>query len=345
MLRLRFGPAIRLPNNDRIKPTHTPFCLIVPVNQDRLPPMKRREFLQSVASVSALPALAASRRCSAAEPFKLRYILSSAMYGEMPLELILPEVAKSGCEAIDIWCKVHGNQREQINEMGDDAFAALMDKHGAKLGVSTRYPLGPLKLQDEMAWVKKHHGEIVLSGSTGPKDPEGAAAKEAVKKFLEDMKPHVARAEELGVTIAIENHIGQAIYTPDSLRYFAEFNRSPYLGIAFAPHHLYRWADQIPQLIRDLGAKQIPFMYFQEHSEGMMKKASKEIEMQQLPGLGSLDYRLIVKALRDINYSGYVEIFMHPTPRGIPILPTIVEITAAINRSRDYVERCLKETA
>jgi sugar phosphate isomerase/epimerase len=67
--------------------------------------------------------------------------------------------------------------------------------------------------------------------------------------------------------------------------------------------------------------------------------------MQQLPGLGSLDYRLIVKALRDINYCGYVEIFMHPTPRGIPILPTIVEITAAINRSRDYVERCLKETA
>jgi sugar phosphate isomerase/epimerase len=307
--------------------------------------MKRRTVLQSAAAAIAANALTVPGQAVAAtEPFKLRYILSSAMYGEMPLDVILPEVEKTGCEAIDIWCKVHGNQREQIAEMGDDAFAELMKKHGVKLGVSTRYPLGPLKLQDEMAWVKKQGGEIVLTGSTGPKDPEGDAAKKAVKNFLEEMKPHVAKAEELGVSIAIENHIGQAIYHPDSLRYFAEFNRSENLGIAFAPHHLYRWVDQIPALIRDLGAKQIPFMYFQEHSEGMMKKASKEIEMQQLPGFGALEYRTIVRALRDINYRGYVEIFMHPTPRGIPILPTVSEITAAINKSRSYVETCLKET-
>ncbi len=306
--------------------------------------MKRRTFLQSLAAASAAPALTAPASAFAAsEPFKLRYVLSSALYGEMPLEEILPEVTKSGCEAIDIWCKVHGNQREQIAEMGDDAFAAMMKKFGVKLGVSTRYPLGPLKLQEEMAWVKKHGGRMVLCGSTGPKDPEGVAAKEAVKKFLEDMKPHVAKAEELGVIIAIENHVGQAIYHPDSLRYFADFNRSSNLGIAFAPHHLFRWPDEIPKLIRDLGAKQMPFIYFQEHSEGMMKKTSKEIEMQQLPGLGSLDYRLIVKALSDIGFKGYVEIFMHPTPRGVPILPTAAEITVAINQSRQYVEKCLRE--
>ena len=267
------------------------------------------------------------------------------MYGEMPLADILPEAAKTGCEAVDIWCKVHGNQREQIAEMGDDAFVALMKKHGTKLGVSTRYPLGPFGVQDEMAWVKKLGGKIIVTGSKGPKDPEGDAAKDAVKKFLEEMKPHVAKAEELGVTIAIENHIGQAVYHPDSLRYFAEFNRSANLGIAFAPHHLFRWAEQIPKLLRDIGARNLPFVYFQEHSEGMMKKTSKEIEMQQLPGLGALDYRPIVKTLRDIGYTGFVEIFMHPTPRGIPILPTVPEITAAINKSRAYIEKCIAETA
>ncbi len=306
--------------------------------------MNRRQFLQTTAAAAAAaasPALALSPKV----PFKLRYILSSAMYGEMPLDAILPEVAKTGCEAIDIWCKVHGNQREQIAEMGDEAFAGLLKNHNVKLGVSTRYPLGPFGLQEEMAWVKKLGGDIVLTGSKGPKDPEGDAAKEAVKKFLEDMKPHVARAEELGVTIAIENHVGQALYHPDSLRYFAEFNTSKNFGIAFAPHHLFRWPDEIPKLLRDLGARNLPFVYFQEHSEGMMKKTTKEIEMQQLPGLGKLDYRLIVKALRDIGHTGYVEIFMHPTPRGIPILPTAAEITAAINKSRAYVEKCIAETA
>ena len=306
--------------------------------------MNRRDFLKAAPAAALLSSLASG--ALGAEPFRLRYVLSSAMYGEMPLEVILPEVAKTGAEAIDIWCRVHGNQREQISEMGDDAFAALLAKHQAKVGVSTRYPLGPFKLQEEMVWVKKFGGKIVLCGSTGPKDPEGAEAKAAVQKFLEEMKPHVAKAEELGVIIAIENHSKQAIYHPDSLRYFAEFNRSPHLGIALAPHHLHLWSDQIPALIRDLGASQIPFMYFQEHSEGMSTKVTKEVEMQQLPGFGgALDYKPIVKALRDIRYAGYVEIFMHPVPRGIPILPTAPEITAAINKAREYVETCLRQTA
>ena len=304
----------------------------------------RRDFLKAAPTAALLSSLTPG--AFGADPFRLRYVLSSAMYGEMPLEVILPEVAKTGAEAIDIWCRVHGNQREQISEMGDEAFAALLAKHQAKVGVSTRYPLGPFKLQEEMAWVKKFGGKVVLCGSTGPKDPEGAEAKAAVQKFLEEMKPHVAKAEELGVTIAIENHSKQAIYHPDSLRYFAEFNRSPHLGIALAPHHLHLWADQIPALIRDLGASQIPFMYFQEHSEGMSTKATKEVEMQQMPGFGgALDYKPIVQALRDIRYAGYVEIFMHPVPRGIPILPTAPEITAAINKSREYVENCLRQTA
>ena len=301
----------------------------------------RRQFLQSLAVAATVPLIT---RAAARETFRLRYVLSSALYGEMPLEVILPEVAKTGCEAIDIWCRVHGNQREQIAEMGDAAFAALLAQYRVKLGVSTRYPLGPTGLADEMKWMKKFGGGIIVTGSGGPSEPAGQAAKNAVLAFLEKMKPHVAAAEENGVTIAVENHNRQFLHHPDSLRYFAEFNRSAHLGVALAPHHLHPWIEQLPSLIRDLGVKQIPFMYFQEHSEGIFAKVAKEIELRQLPGFGGgLDYRPVIKALADIRYAGLVEIFMHPTPRGIPILPTVPEITAAINRSRDYLERCRRE--
>jgi sugar phosphate isomerase/epimerase len=301
----------------------------------------RRQFLQSLAIAAAVPWAA---RAASREPFRLRYVLPSALYGEMPLDVILPEVATTGCEVIDIWCRPHGNQREQIAEMGDAAFGALLAKHRVKLGVSTRYPLGPFGLGDEMKWMKKMGGGIIVTGSGGPKGLSGAEAKQAVQEFFERMKPHAAAAEENGVTIAIENHSSSLLHHPDSLRYFAEFNRSPHLGVALAPHHLHPWIEQLPALIRDLGAKQIPFMYFQEHSEGISKKVAKEIELRQLPGFGGgLDYRPVVKALADIRYTGLVEIFMHPMPRGIPILPTVAEITAAINRSRDYIERCRRE--
>ena len=76
----------------------------------------------------------------------------------------------------------------------------------------------------------------------------------------------------------------------------------------------------------------------------MSKKTSKEIEMRQMPGFGGgLDYKPILRALKDIKYDGYCEIFMHPVPRGIPILPTIEEISKAINKSREYIESSLKE--
>jgi len=301
----------------------------------------RRQFLRSLAVAAAAPVIG---RAASREPFRLRYVLASALYGEMPLDVILPEVAKAGCESIDIWCRVHGNQREQITEMGDAAFKALLAQHRVKLGVSTRYPLGPTGLGDEMKWMKSFGGGIIVTGSGGPRGLPVSELKEAMRGFIERMKPHAAAAEANNVTIAIENHSSSLLQHPDSLRYFAEFNRSAHLGVALAPHHLHPWIEQLPALIRDLGAKQIPFMYFQEHSAGISKKASKEIELQQLPGFGGgLDYRPVIKALADIRYTGLVEIFMHPTPRGIPILPTAAEITAAVNRSRDYIERCRQE--
>ncbi|MGK0185050.1 MAG: sugar phosphate isomerase/epimerase [Verrucomicrobiales bacterium] len=303
--------------------------------------MNRRESLRLLAGAAALPVTLAAG--DEVEIFRLRYILSSAMYGEMPLDVILPEVAKTGAAAIDIWCRVHGNQREQIDEMGHAAALDLLKKHKVTPAVFTRYAMGPFGLQEEMAVVKKFGGEILVTGSTGPSEPSGQAAKQAVKAFLEKLKPHVAAAEAHGLVIAIENHDRQLLYHPDALRYFAEMNTSSHLGIALALHHLHAFEDEIPALIRELGDRSIPFIYFQEHSEGIRKKVPKEIEMQQLPGHGGgLDYRPVVSALKDINYGGYCEIFMHPVPRGIPILPTAEAITAAINKSRSYIAECLK---
>jgi len=307
--------------------------------------MNRREACRVLGGAFLSPSIL---KAAKKKSLKLNYTLSSALYGEMPLHEILPEIARTGCQSIDIWRRQHGNQREQITEMGDVACQALLRKHKAKISVSTCYPLGPLGLQEEMPWLRQYGGKVIVTGSGRypDKDPVGVAAKAQVKTMLEKLKPHVAKAEENGITIALENHSNQLLYHPDALRYFAEFNTSPNLGVAFAPHHLHLFENEISSLIRDLGNENIPFMYFQEHSEGIFEKVSKEIEMQQLPGYGGgLDYRLIVAALRDIDYTGLVEIFMHPVPRGIPILPTVKEITAAINKSRSYIEECLVQTA
>jgi sugar phosphate isomerase/epimerase len=303
----------------------------------------RRSFLHT--SSLALAGSSTGLAQKSDKPFALRYVLSSAMYGSLPLEQVLAAVKETGAESVDIWRKVHATHREEITAMGDEVFQVLLKKHGTKMSVSTCYPLGPFKQDDELRWVKKNGGHMTVcdSGGMGPRDPKGEEAKRQVKAFFEKLKPHYELAEDLGVTMAIENHKNAMLSSPDSMRYFAELNPSKNVGIAFAPHHLYDAIDDIPKLIRDLGRDNIPFIYLQEHHPSSKKKMSKEDELKQLPGFGTLDYVPILKALKEIGFDGLAEIFMHPVPRGVPILPTAKEINATINQSREHLGTCIKQ--
>jgi sugar phosphate isomerase/epimerase len=271
------------------------------------------------------------------KPFELNYILASCMYGTLPLAEIVPEVKKIGSERIDIWPRVHGNQREQVESMGNAAFADLLATHGVGLGVSTRFDLGPFGLAEEMAFAQEFGASLIVTGSEGPKDLTGEELRAAVADFAEALKPHITAAEKHGITISIENHSSALIESPDSMRWLIEFTNSPHLGIALAPYHLPDDAQLVAKLIADLG-QGLALFYAWQHGMGCHEKLPKEQELMQMPGRGSLDFSPILSALKKINYSGWTEIFMHPVPRGIPILDSTADVTDEINRARYYLD-------
>jgi sugar phosphate isomerase/epimerase len=305
--------------------------------------LNRRELCSFVvagaaAALGGMPSASAGMSGSdQAKPFRLRYILASSLYGRLRLDDIVPEVRKSGAESLDVWPAIHADQREQMDAMGHDKFAALLAKHGVALGMTTRYDLGPFNLREEMKVLHRFGGSLIVTGSHGPKNLTGPTCREAVRDFVEKLKPHVAAAEELGVTIAIENHANALVASPNSLRYLGELSKSPRLGIALAPYHLPQDPYLLAKLIEDLGPKLVHFYAWQE-GRGCMKKMPKSEELEQMPGRGKLDFRPILAALKRIGYQGWTEIFMHPVPRGIPILETAGQVTEEINRARKYLE-------
>lgn len=270
--------------------------------------------------------------------FRLNYILGSSLYGTMPLSKILPEVRRCGAEHIDIWPRVHGNQREQIEQMGHEAFRKLMRSNHVELGMTSRFDLGPFNLEKEIPFVQQFGGRLIV---TGAGSGEGKTLRGRVQSFLKRLGPTIVLAEEHGVTIAIENHGHSLIESPDSLRYLADLANSSHLGIALAPYHLPQDEKLLADLINALGPK-IALFYAWQHGLGCMKKRPKEEEMKQLPGRGPLDFTPLLAALKKIQFSGWTEIFMHPVPRGVPILKTAKEVTAAVNESRRYLDRCLE---
>lgn len=304
--------------------------------------LHRREFCKALAFAPLTASIKTAPMPGNKRAIKLRYIVASSMYGRMKLSEILPEVRRAGAEYIDIWPERHANQREQVEEMGHQQFAAMLKQHRIKLGILTRYDLGPFDLKDEMRVAKKLGGSMVVCGSGGPGNLKGDALKAAVRKFLEKMKPHVAAAEQFGITIGIENHSNSLIQSPDSMGWFAELADSRHIGVALAPYHLPQEPALIARLIEDLD-KYLVHFYAWQYGMGCHKKLPKEQELLQLPGRGRLDFVPIVFALKNINYRGWTEIFMHPVPRGIPILQTAAQVTAEVNRSRVYLESCLKK--
>jgi len=296
--------------------------------------MNRRTFLHTLALAAAAPAFAAP-------DFRLRYLLSSAMYGTGKLEDIVPEVKKTGSEHLDLWPRKHGDQREQMEAMGHDAFAALLEKHGVKLGCLTRYDLGPFRLAGELKVAQRFGCKTIMTGGHGPKGLKGEDLKAAVKHFAEEMKPHCAEAEKAGVTIAIENHGNGLMESPDSIRWLVEFAPSPALGIAFAPYHLPQDEPLLAALLRDCGRHLAVFIAWQ-HGKGCTSVMPKEEELLQLPGRGPLQFGPLLAALREIHFQGFTNVFMHPTPRGIPIVEGGTEaVTAEINRARAYLDATL----
>ena len=277
------------------------------------------------------------------KPFQLNYILASCMYGTLPLAEIVPEVKQIGSDRIDIWPRVHGDQREQVESMGNDAFAELLATHGVGLGISTRFDLGPFGLAEEMTFAREFGASLTVTGSKGPKDLTGAELRAAVADFAEALKPHIAVAEKHGITISIENHSSALIESPDSMRWLIEFTASPHLGIALAPYHLPDDAGLVAQLIEDLG-QGLALFYAWQHGMGCHEKLPKEQELMQMPGRGTLDFAPILSALKKIDYTGWTEIFMHPVPRGIPILDTAADVTDEINRARHYLDQLAQST-
>ena len=303
--------------------------------------LSRRQFCQSTLATSAALATgssflpAKSLFAGADTPFRLNYIVASAMYGKTPLAELVPEIPKTGAEYIEIWAERHGNQREQIDELGEEAFLELLKENNVKLGSFTCFKFGIFKMRPEMELVHRLVGDMVICNTGKPQDDSNLKAE--VRKFAEQLQPHVEFAESLGITIGVENHGGGLINTPDSIRYLMDFVGSKNLGLAMAPYHLPQDPELIANLIQDLDTRLVHFQAW-EHGMGCITKLPKEQEMLQLPHRGPLDWKPILAALKAINYAGRTEIFMHPVPRGIPILPEVSQVTEEINAARKYLE-------
>lgn len=296
----------------------------------------RREFLGTAAAATAATLAGAGEPATRWQP---RWILASALYGTLPLEQILPEVRKTGATLIDLWPKPHGSQREEVDSLGTEKVREMLAAADVTLGGIACYMVGPFNLAGEFAVARKlgAAAPVLVTMAPGDGSLKGDALDTAIKAFLSKLRPSIAAAEEAGGVIAIENHSHSLLQAPEGIRRFAELATQECVGVALAPHHLPQDGELVATLARDLGPK-LKFVYAQQHGKGSREKLPKADELLQMPGRGPFDFGPLMRVLQAMTFTGPIEIFMHPVPRGVPILGSVAEITAEVNRARTALE-------
>ena len=309
------------------------------------PIVSRRDFLRVSAGAAVTAAVAGGSLSAAPAPgaFKFRFVLSTNLYGCLPIADIVPEMHRTGSAGLDIWAGRWGNQREQVHALGHDRFAAMLQQHKATVATYTCMDPGFMKAEPHMRAMKKFGGDMVIAGfgggGPGAKDLRGDALRKAIRAAVEKMKPAIDKAGSLGVKLAIENHLNGLLEPPESLNMLADALPDKHVGIAFAPFHLPQDPVLLGKLVGDLGEK-LFYYYAWQNGDGS-GNIPPDVQKKQLPGVGPLDFKPMLAALKRNRFNGWTSIFMHPTPRGSPLHPTAPEVTAQINRSREYLERTM----
>ena len=312
--------------------------------------VSRRHFLGLTAGAAALAGSGLSSRvvtaASAApapksETFRLRYVLATNQYGTLPIAEIVPEVHRTRSEGLDVWAGRWGNQREQIDALGHEKFAGILKQHRVQVSTYTCMDPGFQRCEPHMRAMLKFGGNMIVagfpSGGPGAKDLRGDALRRGIHGSMEKLKPIIAVAGELGVKLAIENHLNGLLEPPESLNMLADAATDKHVGIAFAPFHLPQDPVLLGKLVGDLGEK-LFYYYAWQYGDGS-GNLPPEAQKKQLPGVGPLDFKPMLAALKRNRFNGWTAIFMHPTPRGSPQHPTVPEVSAQINRSRDYLDK------
>lgn len=301
----------------------------------------RRDFVRgsTAALVGTLGVSSAPRMAAAQQEYKPRYVLSTSLYGTLPIAEIVEQVVALGCDGLDIWAGRWGNQREQVDAMGHEAFSALLAQKRTRVCCYTCMDTGMTsKAEAPLRAMRKLGGDTVvamLSGTGGDKDKRGDDLSRAVRAQVEKLKPLIAVAGETGAHLAIENHSGGVLATRDAILWLMEMIPEKHVGMALAPYHLPQEPETLGRLVGDLGER-MKFFYAWQHGDGSGDIPQPQ-QRKQLPGVGPLDFKPMLAALKRQRYAGWFSVFMHPTPRGAPVHPTLAETTKELQRAHAFI--------
>jgi sugar phosphate isomerase/epimerase len=137
----------------------------------------------------------------------------------------------------------------------------------------------------------------------GPVEP-GQSWSAALRLFVEMIKPVAEHAEKEGVLLLVEPEPGLLIETAEQFLEFIRHIDSPAVGMNFDIGHAYCVKDEPAETIPKM-AKYIRHFHLEDI-------AATRVHHHLVPGEGAIDFAPVLRAIRAMNYQGWVTVELYP---------------------------------
>ena len=300
--------------------------------------VNRRQFLTTAGlSTLALTAGADSLFAGLSRKLNLKIAYSSITWGGNDAQAIT-DLASLGYRGIQIRANTFGPYRAKPSEL-----KALLDQHHLTLAMfsSGNVEIDPTKEQNTIdmhvahaSFVKALGGSAIqLTNSARPKDR--LPTTEELKRLATVMNEIGKQTADLGVQATYHNHMSQLGETPEEVDVIVQAMNPKYMKLELDIAHYKQGGGQPEKAV-----KQYKDIIYALHLKDTMSprpdkpddpKAYKFVEL----GRGNVNVPAVIKALDDINFSGWGIVELD----GVPETDKTPAQCAQINK--DYITKTL----
>lgn len=150
----------------------------------------------------------------------------------------------------------------------------------------------------------KELGAPCITTEPGGPVPQGESWNKMLKLFVEQLKPVAEHAEKEDVLLLIEPEPDLLVETAGQFEELMKHIDSPAVGLNFDIGHFYCVGDDPAATVPRL-AKYVRHFHLEDI-------AATRVHHHLVPGEGAIDFAATLRAIRDINYDGWVTIELYP---------------------------------
>jgi sugar phosphate isomerase/epimerase len=194
----------------------------------------------------------------------------------------------------------------QISNINAFTLYAVMDTYRPSW-IENNDPMRELRIQHTVNCIElasKIGSKNISTEAGGPVDRDILDKSELKKLFVNGLTRAAAIAEKEKVKILIEPEPNLLLENSGQFLEFIQSIGSDYVGLNFDIGHFYCVGEDPAEVVYELAG-------YIEHFH-LADIANDRVHNHLIPGLGSIDFRSVFKAMNEIEYEGFVTVELYP---------------------------------